>query len=90
VPPFVIPAKAGICRLAKVKLIPRSGKENPPPLRDFLKIVGSNFCLTDRNLLFAYTKPFCSVAKTEGVLDWRCTTAEIRTFFQGSLEEKCS
>jgi len=63
-------------------------KENPPPMRDFLKIVGSNFCLTDRSLSFAYTKPFGMVAKSEPIKDWRCTAAEIRTFFQGSLEEK--
>ncbi len=46
-------------------------QENPPPMRDFLKIVGSNFCLTDRSLSFAYTKPFGMVAKSEPIKDWR-------------------
>jgi len=33
-------------------------QENPPPLRDFLKTVGSNFILKDRSLSFIYSKPY--------------------------------
>jgi len=61
-------------------------KENPPLLRDFLKIVGSNFYLTDRSLSFTYTKPFGVVVKSGATKDWRCVAAEIRTYFKGSLE----
>ena len=46
-------------------------QENSPPLRDFLKMVGSNFILKNRSLLFTYSKPFDIVAKSQGVLDWR-------------------
>ena len=46
-------------------------QENPPPLRDFLKKVGSNFVLKDRSLLFSYIKPYDIIAKSQGVSDWR-------------------
>ncbi len=46
-------------------------QENPPLLRDFLKIVGSNFYLTDRSLSFTYTKPFGVVVKSGATKDWR-------------------
>jgi hypothetical protein len=57
-------------------------------LRAILKEVGSNFVLKDRSLYFSYTKPYDIVAKSQGVLDWRCIAAEIRTYFKGSLEVK--
>ncbi|MFH1783269.1 MAG: zinc ribbon domain-containing protein, partial [Candidatus Omnitrophota bacterium] len=46
-------------------------QENPLPLRDFLKTVGSNFILKDLTLYFSYNKPFDIVAKLQGVEDWR-------------------
>ena len=46
-------------------------QENPPSLREFLKTVGSNFVLKDRNLTFTYIKPYDVVAKSQGSLDWR-------------------
>jgi len=64
------------------------GKENPPPLREFLKTVGSNFILKDLSLSFTYIKPYDVVAKSQGRLDWRCIAAEVRTYFKGSLEVK--
>ncbi|MFH1479371.1 MAG: recombinase family protein, partial [Candidatus Omnitrophota bacterium] len=45
-------------------------QENPPPLRDFLKTVGSNFVLKDRKLLFTYTSPFDIVAKNDTKENW--------------------
>jgi len=56
------------CRLAKkifevslnLKnfLLRRRRKGNPSAKRDFLKILGSNLTLKDRNLLFSTKKPF--------------------------------
>jgi hypothetical protein len=51
-------------------------------LRDFLKTVGSNFILKDQTLLFSYSKPFDIIAKSQGTSDWRCISAEIRTYFK--------
>ena len=48
----------------------------------------TNFVLKDRSLLFSYIKPYDIIAKSEGVLDWCCVSAEIRTYFKGTLEVK--
>ncbi|MEW5806066.1 MAG: recombinase family protein [Acidobacteriota bacterium] len=43
---------------------------NSSAKRDFLKILGSNFILKDRNLLFCYTYPFHLVAKIDPKKNW--------------------
>ena len=49
---------------------------------------GSNFILKDLTLSFIYSKPYDVIAKSQGVLDWRCIAAEVRTYFKGTLEVK--
>jgi len=89
----VVPKGTSFGRLAKKILNPRlsskftysaeGGKENPPPLRDFLKTVGSNFILKDLTLLFLYSKPYDIFSKSQEILDWRCIAAEVRNYFKG-------
>jgi len=57
-------------------------QENPPPLRAFLKIIGSNFSLFDGSLLFSYRKPYDLITKSQGISDWRCEATEVRTYFR--------
>ena len=56
--------------------------------RGFLKILGSNFILKDRNLLFKRAYPYELVAKISPVDNWLRLADEIRTYFKGNLEIK--
>ena len=58
-----------------------AGKETPSPKKDFLKIVGSNFCLRDTSFLFSYNYPFSLLAKTDISVEWRRLCDEIRNHF---------
>jgi hypothetical protein len=84
------------CRLAKkifevqlnLKnfLIRRRRKGNPSAKRDFLKILGSNFILKDRTLLFSSKKPFSLLPRKGLDDDWLSLADEIRDHFKGTLE----
>ena len=45
--------------------------KNPPPKKDFLNMVGSNYTLLDGSLSLTYSKPFDFLARSRPRLDWR-------------------
>jgi len=83
------------CRLAKkifevslnLKnfLLRRRRKGNPSAKRDFLKILGSNLILKDRNLLFSTKKPYSLVSAIGLKENWLSLSDEIRNYFKGTM-----
>jgi len=59
---------------------------NPSVQRDFLQIIGSNFTLKDRSLLFTTRKPFSIVAERLPDEHWLPIADRLRDYFKGSLE----
>jgi hypothetical protein len=60
---------------------------NSSAKRDFLKILGSNFILKNRTLLFSYTYPFHLVVKTDPKKNWLQLSDEIRIYFKESMNK---
>jgi site-specific DNA recombinase len=58
---------------------------NPSAKRDFLKILGSNFILKDRNLIIKRAYPYELVAKISPSEDWLLLSDEIRNYFKGTM-----
>jgi len=82
------------CRLAKqifevqlnLKnfLLRQRRKGNSSAKRDFLKILGSNHILKDRNLLFSTKKPYSLVSGIGLKENWLSLSDEIRNYFKGT------
>ena len=60
-------------------------QENPSAKRAFLKILGSNLILKDRNLLFSSKKPFSYITGKGLDEDWLRLCDEIRNYFKGTM-----
>jgi len=60
-------------------------KGNPSAKRDFLKILGSNFILKDRTLLFSNKKPFFLLTEKGLKENWLPLSDEIRNYFKGTM-----
>jgi len=83
------------CRLAKKVfevqlnlknfLLRRRRKGNPSAKRAFLKNLGSNFVLKDRNLLFSTKKPFFREYEKGLKENWLPLSDEIRNYFKGTM-----
>jgi len=58
-------------------------KGNPSAKRAFLKNLGSNFILKDRNLIMKRAYPYELVAKISPVDDWLRLADDIRNYYKG-------
>jgi len=58
---------------------------NPSAKRDFLKILGSNLVLKDRNLLFSTKKPYSLVSGIGLKENWLPLSDDIRNYFKGTV-----
>jgi len=62
------PARAFLTDCVRIGSVSAQG--NPAAHRQFLKMVGSNFLLKNRTLLFSYKLPFSLVTKNSGFKNW--------------------
>jgi len=58
---------------------------NPSAKRDFLKILGSNLILKDRNLLFSTKKPYSLVSGIGLKENWLRLCDEVRNYFKATM-----
>jgi hypothetical protein len=70
---------------SKIFFFAEGEKGNPSAKRDFLKILGSNPILKDRNLLFSTKKPYSLVSGIGLKENWLPLSDDIRNYFKGTI-----